>query len=79
MTAASPVDAESYAKLVKELNKNITILYVYSETIATTSAAKLTALQSLTQLKCIALRFATPGNWKYLQPHWGRPSKWSIS
>lgn len=42
-TAAGPFDAESYAKLAKEINKNMTILYVSSEAIAaTTSAAKLT-------------------------------------
>ena len=44
-TAASPVDAESYAKLDKELNKNI-IFYVSSGTIATTSAAKLTVWEN---------------------------------
>ena len=78
-TAAALVDAESCAKLAKELKKNVTILYVSSEAIARTSAAKLTvgkiALQSLTQWKCIAWKFATRDNWKYLQCQWGRPSK----
>ena len=41
-TAAALVDAESCAKLAKELKKNVTILYVSSEAIARTSAAKLT-------------------------------------
>ena len=62
MTAASPVDAESYAKLVKELNKNIIILYVCSETIATTCAAKLTlwrnnlAVPNTIKMHCVKVR-----------------------
>ena len=71
--AAAAVDTESYAKQAKELNKNITVLYVSSEAIAATCAAKLTVWENSLAVpnKMIALKFTTPDNWKYLAPQWG--------